>query len=97
MEVYYNGEWGAVCDYGWDQHDANVLCRQLGFETAILSDFGQSPAANIFLENVICSHSDTVLASCGHYGVKRKVNCRSQHKVAGVKCQGAHIILITCY
>ena len=92
MEVYYNGEWGAVCDYGWDQQDANVLCRQLGFESAILVDFGQRPAADISLENVMCSHSDTVLANCGHYGVGIKVNCRLQYKVAGVKCQGAHLL-----
>ena len=91
MEVYYNGEWGAVCDYGWDHQNANVLCRQLGFETAILTDFGQSPGADISLENVICSDSDKVLASCGHYGVGRKAYCRSHYKVAGVKCQGACI------
>ena len=89
MEVYYNGEWGAVCSYGWDQQDANIVCRQLGFESAILVDFGQRTAADISLESFMCSSNDTVLASCGHYGVGIKVNCRSQYKVAGVKCQGA--------
>ena len=90
VEVYYNGEWGAVCDSGWDQQDANVVCRQLGFESAILVDFGERPGADIILENVMCSNNDMVLASCGHYGVGITVNCRSQHKVAGVKCQGTY-------
>ena len=90
MEVNYNGEWGTVCDDGWDDTDAGVVCRQLGFGssgTAIESaGFGQG-SGPIWLDGVTCTGNESTLASCVHLGVNVTKSC-THAKDAGVRCFG---------
>jgi len=32
LEVYHNGSWGTVCGDGFNDTDARVVCRSLGYE-----------------------------------------------------------------
>ena len=88
MEVNYNGEWGTVCDDGWDDTDAGVVCRQLGFGssgTAIASaGFGQG-SGSIWLDNIECTGSESTLARCSHLGVSITRSC-SHSEDAGIRC-----------
>ena len=91
VEVNYNGEWGTVCDDGWDNTDAGVVCRQLGFGSsgaAIGSaGFGQG-SGSIWLNNVICIGNESILASCGHAGINISRTCNHLND-AGVRCNGS--------
>ena len=92
MEVYYNGEWGTVCDDGWDSTDAGVVCRQLGFGSSGTAYhnayvyFGQG-SGSIWLDSVVCTGKESTLASCGHFGVGVIRSC-SHYEDAGVRCSG---------
>ena len=90
VEVSYNGEWGTVCDDGWDDTDAGVVCRQLGFGssgTAFGSaNFGQG-SGSIWLDSVTCTGNELTLASCGHFGVNITRSC-DHSEDASVRCLG---------
>jgi len=34
LEVYHDGVWGSVCDHGFNDKEASVVCRSLGFTYA---------------------------------------------------------------
>ena len=75
-----------MCNNGWTNKYASLVCAQLGFVSGSLANF-VAGTGDIFLDNVKCSINDIVLASCGHYGVGVTVNC-DHSKDVGVTCYG---------
>lgn len=35
VEVYHDGQWGTICDENWGQEAAEVVCKELGYSSAI--------------------------------------------------------------
>jgi len=97
VEVNYNGEWGTVCDDGWDDTDAGVVCRELGFRSgrAIISaGFGQG-SGPIWLDSVQCTGSESKLVSCSNLGINVTRSC-SHAEDAGVRCfggEGSYVVI----
>ena len=90
VEVNYNGEWGTVCGNGWDDFDAGVVCRQLGFGssgTAIGSAGFGPTSGSIFLDNILCNGDESILFECGHLGFNITRSCIHTEDAA-VKCNG---------
>ncbi|XP_071831062.1 scavenger receptor cysteine-rich type 1 protein M160-like isoform X3 [Apostichopus japonicus] len=79
VEVYFDGEWGTVCDDSWDIMDAQVVCTQLGFPSATAAILGNTDYTsnwnlNIMLDEVQCTGLETRLSDCRNDGVKNH-NC----------------------
>ena len=89
MEIYHDGQWGTVCDDGWDINDARAVCRQLGFSSASQykrnAYFGEG-SGKIWLDDVVCTGSEIFLKDCSHPGWETH-NC-GHDEDAGVICYG---------
>ncbi|XP_028407346.1 deleted in malignant brain tumors 1 protein-like [Dendronephthya gigantea] len=87
VEVFHRGEWGKICDDGWDMRDARVVCRQLGYKD-VLQTFQEGQVSEgsdqIWLSHVHCTGDEQNLKSCPHRGWGGH-RCL-QGKVAGVEC-----------
>ncbi|XP_037396103.1 scavenger receptor cysteine-rich type 1 protein M130-like [Pygocentrus nattereri] len=88
LEVFYNAEWGSVCDDLWDIRDAQVVCRQLGCGPALSADgsavFGAGKGP-IWLNRVKCRGNEIHLWDCPH-SLKKHTEC-SHRQDAGVTCK----------
>ena len=87
MEVYHNGEWGTVCDDGWDLNDAEVVCSELELGPAIAArrnaTYGQGDG-QIWLGDLKCYGTEQSIRTCLHTGFGGS-NC-SHSKDASVQC-----------
>uniref|UniRef100_A0A672FWI1 Soluble scavenger receptor cysteine-rich domain-containing protein SSC5D n=1 Tax=Salarias fasciatus TaxID=181472 RepID=A0A672FWI1_SALFA len=87
LEVFHAGRWGSVCDDQWDDRDAEVVCRQLGFggvaKAWSWAHFGQG-SGPILLDAVKCSGNELFLDQCPH-GDWEQHNCDHMED-AGVSC-----------
>nr|XP_054756590.1 uncharacterized protein LOC129262491 [Lytechinus pictus] len=68
VEIFHDRQWGTICDSRWDEDDASVVCRQVGFPsdhvTAVSNAYFGRGRQRVVLGNVGCSGSESSLLSC---------------------------------
>ncbi|PIO26579.1 hypothetical protein AB205_0143410 [Aquarana catesbeiana] len=92
IEVFYNQEWGTICDDDFTMENAHILCRHLGFTEATgwthSAKYGKG-IGRIWLDNVICSGSEKSIADCTSRGWG-STDCTHEED-AGVICKDERI------
>uniref|UniRef100_A0A8C2XB48 SRCR domain-containing protein n=1 Tax=Cyclopterus lumpus TaxID=8103 RepID=A0A8C2XB48_CYCLU len=84
VEVNYKGVWGTVCDDGFDTVDGKVICKMLGFQTAIYTFTASPGSGRIWLDELQCLGTESDIFSCRHRGVG--VNNCQHNEDAGLHC-----------
>ncbi|NWX10562.1 LOX3B oxidase, partial [Caloenas nicobarica] len=92
VEVFYNDEWGTVCDDDFTLANAHVLCRHLGFVAATgwahSAKYGKG-VGRIWLDNLNCAGGEKNVGDCKHRGWGNS-DC-SHEEDAGVICKDERI------
>ncbi|MEJ1277691.1 CD5 antigen-like [Cricetulus griseus] len=90
VEVELNGQWGTVCDDGWDLKDVAVVCRELNCGAARKTPRGAKykPAApkeqKVLIQDVNCNGMEGTLSECEQN--EDVFNCPHEED-AGVQCE----------
>ena len=92
VEVLYNGVWGTICSDRWNNDNAGVVCRTLGF-SGVRKYFSSSSqygpgSGPIWLDNVMCKGNEASLVECTYPGVGIIEGC-THDKDVGVRCRGS--------
>ncbi|XP_045190589.2 deleted in malignant brain tumors 1 protein-like isoform X4 [Mercenaria mercenaria] len=98
LEVYNDGQWGTVCDDGFDNDAAKVVCRMLNFsgdvnlaEKYSAAHYGRG-SLPILLDDVSCNGSELSITECSHNAWSLH-NCNHGEDV-GVACRSPSVRLV---
>lgn len=95
VEIFYSDAWGSVCDEGWTTEDANVVCKQLGYEGAIEATYGSQfggGSGMVWLSQTSCQGDESRLVDCTFPGWGEvSEECRSHRRDAGASCRGEQV------
>lgn len=101
VEVFWNNEWGSVCDDDFDQSDGDIICKYLGFPGAEAiytgAHFGQGIGA-IWFDNMACMGQEYSPYHCNKNTIGQH-DC-SHYEDAGVHCSSkshtfTHVVMHT--
>ena len=81
-----NGTWGTVCNDRFDDREALVICKMIGYQygkAKSIANFGRG-TGRILMDEVNCNGNETSILDCPYNGWGRH-NC-GHYQDAGVEC-----------
>jgi hypothetical protein len=92
VQLGYHGLWGTVCGSKWDIREANVVCRQFGYERALVSTvnsvFG-TETGRVWQDPLDCTGEEGRIEDCHTYRLGPSgSSCLSHTGDVGVVCSG---------
>ena len=88
VEIFLLGQWGTVCNSGWDLVDATVVCHQLGYLRAVgaprSAAFGAGSGPSWY-NNVQCTGTERNLTDCS-----------KSYSLSGTACSATHYAVAIC-
>jgi len=95
VEVLVNHKWEKMCGDDFEENDANVICKSLGYSSALIGHdnvyYGQSNRGRVWKLN--CTGEEDRIFDCD---VVRPDHCSEQRRYVGVKCQLPPPLRLTC-
>ncbi|XP_064642640.1 deleted in malignant brain tumors 1 protein-like [Lineus longissimus] len=95
VEFTMYGATGTICDDGWDNQDAEVVCRMLGLSGGrafVRAHFGKG-IGPMWLDGVNCIGSEAYLTECDMANEWGQNDC-SHNEDAGVRCERVQVRLV---
>ncbi|XP_073694589.1 soluble scavenger receptor cysteine-rich domain-containing protein SSC5D-like [Garra rufa] len=93
VEVRHDGQWGTVCDNGWDLTDAAVVCKELNcgkvIEVKSAAYFGPG-VGPVWIVDAQCTGSEVSLVNCT--STKWGIQSCDHLKDAGVTCHTLKLV-----
>ena len=62
--MFFNGSWARVCGIHWDIKEANVVCRQLGFQGAVAAATSLDFPGTKLMYRIQCAGNEKSLIEC---------------------------------
>ena len=97
VEILHNGEWGTICDDHFDNNDARVICRMVGYSSGqydggIYRQTSINKASRIWLDDIRCIGTESHIGNCPHNGWGSH-NCGHSEDV-GIRCEAGNYLVV---
>ena len=90
MQVFDGvSKWGHICGTYWDYKNSEIVCRYMGFSSAVGYSSVARENAEFFINKVVCStKNDTSLEQCLFTGWTNVNRHCAINEVVAVECSG---------